>query len=246
LNSHLFFEQDRMDVSQMHQLADSLVRSFDTMKSRRTGKAYRAGRAPEGVDTYKFVLGNKDLLAAHMDSLVSLAGRSELPIGHVAATINDLRYDIMSSYKQRLDGTWENLDSLAESVAAAGAAEREIGTEFGGCDSVISARTATNAGYVNAEKSSEMKTKCVQCPSCKNVVDLPDKLLKKDIMHCVKCKASVHTKGGKVDQKVIDEYYGIKKEGIQDGETFAEYWARLGRQIEHKRLQKEEELAEYA
>jgi hypothetical protein len=245
LNSHLFFEQDRMDVPQMHQLADSLVRSFDTMKSRRTGKAYRAGRAPEGVDTYKFVLGNKDLLAAHMDSLVSLAGRSELPIGHVAATINDLRYDIMSSYKQRLDGTWEDLGSLAESVAAAGAAEREVGTEFGGCDSVISARTATNAGYVNAEKSSEMKTKCVQCPSCKNIVDLPDKLLKKDIMHCVKCKASVHTKGGKVDQKVIDEYYGIKKEGIQDGETFAEYWARLGREIEHKRLQKEEELAEY-
>ena len=247
LNDHLYFEQDRMDVPQMHQLADNLVRKFDIMKSSRTGSTYRAGRAPGGVDTYEFVLNNKDLLAAHMDSLIILAGKTELPIGHVAATTNDLRYDIMSSYKQRLGGTWEHLGSLAESVAAAGAVERELGTEFGGCDSVISVRTAAKAGYVNAGKSSEMKTRCVQCPACKNIVDLPEKLLKKDIMHCVKCKASVHAKGGKVDQKAIDEFYGVKKQkdaGI--GESFGEYWARLGREVELKRLRDEAELTEYA
>jgi len=246
LNSHLYFEENQMDLPRMHQLADNLVRSFDAMKSRRTGKTCRAGRAPEGVDTYKFVLDNKDLLAAHMDSLVSLAGRNELPIGHVAAVTNELRYDIMSSYKQRLEGTWEELGSLAESVAAAGDSERGQGTEFGGCDTVISANTAANAGYANAMRTSEMKTKCVQCPSCKSIVDLPDKLLKKDIMHCVKCKASVHTKGGKVDQKYIDEYYGIKPENSQKSETFGEYWDRLGREIELRRLEKEEGLAEYA
>lgn len=170
LKSKLYFGQSDMSLEEMHRLADKLVGAFDALQTRRTGKLYKAGRSPEGVDTYKFVLSNQDLLNAHMSSLVDLAARQELPIGHVAATTNDLRYDIMASFKQRLEGTWVEYDSLAESVAAAGDSEREIGTQFGGCDTVIGSQTAGIAGYINGygNKGSEILSKFSSkwCPNC--------------------------------------------------------------------------------
>jgi hypothetical protein len=47
----------------------------------------------------------------------------------------------MSSFKQRLDGTWEEKGSLAESVSFAGGSERSSGTVFSGCDTTISAKS---------------------------------------------------------------------------------------------------------
>jgi hypothetical protein len=257
LSSHIYFEDDQLTVPRMHQLADSLVKAFDERQSSRTGKPCKAGRHPEGVDTYRFVLENQDLLRSHMDSLVSLAARSDLPLGHVAALTNDLRYDIMSSYKQRLDGTWTDLGSLADSVAAAGDAERANGTEFWGCDSVIA---ATNTGYVNAEGG--------QGPSMaerhKIVKDLRKEVKGKG--NCAACGAKSDLFGcglcGACNKEWCDKYEltgeqtPIKKlsrarlnrsrDDIQRGETFSEYWARLGREIELEQLEKESKLVERA
>ena len=248
LKNQLYFDENQMSVEEMHQLADKLVAAFDALQTRRTGKPHKAGRIPEGVNTYEFVLDNYDLLTAHLNSMSSLA-KGNLPIGHIAAVTNDLRYDIMSSFKQRLEGTWDWGDNLGEAVAAAGALEREAGTQFGGCDTVISAQNAENAGYVNAH-GSELKTKCVKCPACSKIVDLPDKLLKQNIMHCVSCKASVHTKGGKVDQKLIDDYYGVNRNQNQPkGESLGQYWQRtkqetnLKQQAKKLREQQEMDLA---
>jgi hypothetical protein len=234
LKNQLFFDEAQMSVEEMHQLADKLVGAFDTLQQSRTGRVYKAGRNPEGTDTYRFVLSNEDLLAAHLNSLVSLAERAELPVGHLAAVTNDLRYDVMSSFKQRIEGTWIQKGSLGESVAAAGSTERSAGTQFGGCDTVIGAQTAENAGYVNA-RGLEAKTKCVKCRFCRKIVDLPDKLLMQNIVHCVKCKASVHTKGGKVDQKAIDKFYGKDRDvNHPRTESIGEHLERIGAEIKQK------------
>lgn len=247
LENQLYFDHNQMSVEQMHQLADKLVGAYDALLAEQTGKISKAGRCPEGTDTYKFVLDNRDLLNAHMEGMVALSARQDLPIGHLAALTNDLRYDIMSSFKQRLEGKWKDLGSLSESVAAAGVTERAAGTQYNGCDTVIGARTVELAGYFNGQ-GSEVKANCVKCPNCNNIVDLPKKLLDKNIMHCVKCKASVHTKGGKVDQRLIDDFYGIKpqeSEGIFKTESLGEYWARLGREAEQEKIaKKRKELAD--
>ncbi|MBX4190809.1 hypothetical protein KW794_01850 [Candidatus Saccharibacteria bacterium] len=249
LRDQLYFDQSQMSIEQMHGLADKLVAAYDKLQATRNGKIFKAGRCPEDTNTYKFVLDNQDLLNAHLSSLVELAAKQELPIGHLAAITNDLRYDIMSSFKQRLDGKWKDMGSLGESVAAAGAAERASGTQYGGCDTVIGAQTAENAGYLNGQ-SNEIKANCVKCPSCESIVDLPKKLLDQNIMHCVQCKASAHTKGGKVNQKIIDDFYGITRQEQDNSwfktESFGEYWARLNHEQELKNLRKEADLAQSA
>jgi hypothetical protein len=240
LNSGLYFEEDQLSAADMHRLADRLVAAFDEQRYRQTGELFKAGRCPEGVDTYKFVLENRDLLTAHMDSLAALAARTELPSGHAAALANDLRYDIMSSYKQRLEGRWQDLGSLADSVAAAGESERASGTEFWGCDSVVNASTA-NTGYVNAGMS--------------RVPKLADRMrivrnLREDVKGNGKC-AACGAKGklfgcslcGACNKEWCEKYEAtgeqtpINKLGrfrrgrpAEPGpETFSEYWARLGK-----------------
>jgi hypothetical protein len=258
LGSHIYFEEDQMDTNQMHQLADGLVAAFDERQYRRAGKTCKAGRCPEGVDTYRFVLENQDLLKAHMDSLVALAVRAELPVGHVSALTNDLRYDIMASYKQRLDGSWQDLGSLAESVAVAGEHERANGTEFWGCDSVVSANSA-NTGYVNAEaghrpslverqkiaknlqKEVKGKGSCAACSAEGNLFGcgLCSRCNKE---WCEKYEAS----GEQTPINKLGRFGRGRAESNSSTESFAEYWARLGREIELNRLEKEEDLVEYA
>jgi hypothetical protein len=243
LQNQLYFGEDRMSIGQMHQLADKLVGAYDGLQTRRTGRIHKAGRCPQATETYKFVLDNRDLLNVHMASLAELAARRDLPLAYLADITNNLRYDIMSSLKQRLDGTWVDTGGLSESVAAAGDIERAEGTQYKGCDTVIGSKTAENTGYVNAQNH-EVNSKCVKCPSCKNIVDLPEELLRKNIMHCVKCKASVHTKGGKVDQNAIDDFYGAQHQeaGGSKIESFSEYWERLGHELKLKRSKQETQL----
>jgi hypothetical protein len=258
LGSHIYFEENDLSIPQMHQLADKLVAAFDKRQHQRTGKVYKAGRSPEGVDTYRFVLDNTDLLKAHMDSLVSLAARAELPIGHVSALTNDLRYDIMASYKQRLEGNWQELGSLAESVAAAGENERANGTEFWGCDSVVSANSS-NTGYVNAEGGHR--------PSLVERQKIA-KILQKEVKgkgSCAACGAKGNLFGcglcSRCNKEWCDKYEATgeqtpvnklgrfgrgQPENDSGTESFADYWARLGREIELSRLEKEEELSGYA
>lgn len=95
------------------------------------------------------------------------------------------------------------------------------------------ASTMVHAYRVNGDP-----TKCVTCPNCKETVDLPKELLKKNIMHCVNCKASVHTKGGKVSSKIIDEFYGRKTSSGHPPKRETEL-QRIDRQISERKLAQE-------
>lgn len=257
LKNQLYFDEAQMSIEQMHQLADKLVGAFDWLQAERTGLPHKAGRAPEGVDTYKFVLANDDLLTAHMGSLYRLAGRRDLPVGHLAAMTNDLRYDIMSSFKQRLEGSWVDLGSLGDSVAAAGDAERALGTQFGGCDTVVSANVAEASGYVNARAPGQaerakmikqLREKSVGKGSC-SACGAGGKLFGCGL--CASCNkkwCDIYEKFGK--QTPINDLARFKpsrgERPLFKTETFGEYWARLGREEELKKLQREAELAEAA
>ena len=165
------FDADEMSLPEMRALPDQLVAAYDKVLFDRTGAVHKAGQPPESAhQTYAFVLNNPDLIKAHMDSLSEIAVRN-LISGSLA---NDLRYDIMSSFKRRLDGSWVDTGNLAGSVSGAGSAERAIGTSYNGCDTSIGAGTmsSANSGYVNAggRASWEWKTgTCIieNCPSRK-------------------------------------------------------------------------------
>jgi len=107
---------------------------------------------PEGTDAYRFVLEQADLLGFHLSGLESLAAQG-LPTDVLAEQTNRLRYDIMSSFKQRLEGSWIDMGDIYDSVAYAGEVEREAGTQFAGCDVVITSQSddpLVRSGYLNA------------------------------------------------------------------------------------------------
>jgi len=125
---------------------------------------------PKGRETHQFVLSQTDLIDAHMDGLQALAN---LNLGRdvLAERADNLRYDIVSSLKQRYEGTWVDAGSLAESVAHAGMIERDAGTEFYGCDNVLTAENkAVRAGYLNARGFEALlgkkKFESKFCPNC--------------------------------------------------------------------------------
>jgi hypothetical protein len=176
----------------------------------------------------------------------------------VAAATNDLRYDIMSSFKQRLEGTWQDYSSLGESVVAAGNVEREAGTQYGGCDTVIGNQTAELAGYQNArgqkpgradrqEITKNLRENIVGkggCGSCG---------AEGKLYGCGLCGAcneewcDVYEKTGKQTpiNKLRRYNRGRPAQDSSETETFGEYWGRLGRESELKKLQKAD-LAEAA
>jgi hypothetical protein len=146
----------------------------------------------EGTDCYKFVLEQDDLLDRHLAGLSDLAS-SNLPPNVIAEHTNNLRYDTMSSFKQLLAGSWVDLGNLDDSVAYAGSVERSLGTEFPGCDTIVTANqnnSVAEAGYVNAydrlksrwswkdgfcqvkecptQKPKRQKVKVGPCSVCKN------------------------------------------------------------------------------
>jgi hypothetical protein len=259
LKNQVYFEGDQMDIAQMHRLADGLVSAFDTLQTKRTGKLHKAGRTPEGADTYRFVLSNQDLLNAHLGSLSDLAQRKNLPIGHIAAVSNDLRYDIMSSFKQRLEGTWVDLGGLGESVAAAGDIERQAGTQYGGCDTVIGNQTAEMAGYLNgggqtpgrAERQKitrELREEVVGKGAC-IACGAEGKLYGCRLCNaCNKEWCEEYEKNGtQIPIKKLSRYSGGRPQPSPDGaESFGEYWDRLGKEIELGKLNKEADLANSA
>jgi hypothetical protein len=145
LSTQLLF--NGLAESDLSNLADKLVDSYDQKLFEKTGIKHKAGRSEtDARDTYEFVLQQHDLLNVHMESLCELAKRN-LPLPLMAQYTDNLRYDIMASFKQRLEGKWEELGSLAESVSHAGGSERASGTVFSGCDTSIS--SASNARATN-------------------------------------------------------------------------------------------------
>jgi hypothetical protein len=107
---------------------------------------------PQSTDAYKFVLEQSDLLDVHMSGLDYLA-QQNMPDDILAEQTNQLRYNIMSSFKQRLEGSWIDLGDIQDSVAYAGDIEREAGTQFAGCDVIITTQSddpLVKSGYLNA------------------------------------------------------------------------------------------------
>lgn len=126
----------------------------------------------QGRNNYEYVLSQKDLLKKHMDNLVVLASRN-LPESQLACEVDELRYDIMSSFKQRLEGTWQDLGSLNQSVSNAGMIEKSNGTRFAGCDAVIMTQhnNMQITGYLNVNglESANLFKKEFEskwCPNC--------------------------------------------------------------------------------
>lgn len=131
------------------------ITSIDILKTRKLLPGARFD-LPDKISSqprfnnYDFVINHPDLINAHMESLSAMSlGKIDYGLDKYA---NDLRYDIMSSYKQRLEGKWVSLGCLGESVANAGSIERSAGTEYSGCDTVVAnkSRNPQDAGYINA------------------------------------------------------------------------------------------------
>lgn len=131
-------------------------------------------------------------------------------------------------------------DSKTDAVESAGYYGGEAKSEGIRYDGACPTGTAGAANkeastIVHAYRMNGDPTKCVTCPNCKETVDLPEELLKKNIMHCVNCKASVHTKGGKVSSRIIDEFYGRKTTSEHSPKRETEL-QRIDRQIAERKL----------
>jgi hypothetical protein len=169
LSSRIIIEE--LSEPEMSGLADKLVDRFDRKLLERTGNKHKAGRSElDAQDTYNFVLEQPDLINVHMESLCELS-RRDLPLPILAQYSNDLRYDIMASFKRRMAGEWEECGSLADSVSNAGEAERSIGTEFRGCETIIGTQSNNNlakTGMANAQNPENWRWKKGRCqvPEC--------------------------------------------------------------------------------
>lgn len=195
LKAPIILTEVDLAAEDMHHLPKKLVEAYDDRLLKRTGQRHSSGRRLEdSIHTYEFVLNNPDLVNAHMEGLCDLAA-SDLDVYELARLANDLRYDIMSSFKKRMNGTWVDKGSLAESVADAGAAERANGTTFYGCDTAVSASAnlAPNAGYANANEGQkslmELAGKAVRCANkdCGKKVIIPSKDLERGVLSCSEC-----------------------------------------------------------
>ncbi|MBI5906821.1 hypothetical protein HY857_02095 [Candidatus Saccharibacteria bacterium] len=129
-----------------------------------------------------------------------------------------------------------NKSDAVESAGYYGGEAKSEGIRYdGACPTGTLGAANTEASTLShAYRMNGDPTKCVTCPKCKETVDLPKELLKKNIMHCVNCKASVHTKGGKVSSKIIDEFYGKKTKN--EGSKRETELQRINRQIAERKL----------
>ena len=125
-------------------------------------------------NNYDFVIKQGDLLDVHIRGLYQLA-EADLPPEDLAELTNNLRYDIMSSFKRRLEGNWVDTGDLVDSITYAGSIEREAGTEFPGCDAVVRSEnnSAVRAGYLNALEGMLNKRKVFESKWCPNCLPTP-------------------------------------------------------------------------
>jgi hypothetical protein len=241
LSSRVIIED--LSESEMSSLADKLVDSFDRKLLKRTGNKHKAGRSEvDAQDTYNFVLEQEDLINVHMESLCELASR-DLPLSILAEYSDDLRYDIMASFKRRMKGEWEECGSLADSVSNAGGAERSIGTEFRGCETIIGAKSSNNlteTGMANAQNPENWrweKGKC-QIPECPNRKE--NKTV--DVGPCDVCAGCQSLFDNEMTFKEVNNYYRQKAQE-QESEKAAGFFdiiaadlTRYKQDIEQKEL----------
>ncbi len=193
-------------------------------------------------NNYDFVLNHPDLLNAHMESLSAMS-LGILKYGSDKYA-DDLRYDIMSSFKQRLEGKWISLNSLGESVANAGSIERSAGTEYSGCDTVVAtqSRNPKDAGYINAMGRElwtwrEGTCRIQNCPSRKK-----EKKAKPKIGPCDICKICQPLFDSGMELSDIEVYYRKRQKTVKQQvkkpdvfEVIVQEIAKYGKQSKEKR-----------
>jgi hypothetical protein len=145
---------------------------------------------PPSENTYDFVFRHKDLLDAHMEALSALA--LDCQKSGLDDITDNLRYDIMSAFKHRLEGSWAETGSLAGSVAYAGSIERAAGTQYIGCETVIAGAPPPGleaSGYVNAiaQEFWIWRDGACRIPNCPSKV-IKDKKQKPKIGPCDICE----------------------------------------------------------
>ena len=251
LNNPIILSGQELPIDEMHTLAAELVEAYDERLRLRTGKIHRSGRSPEdSVHTYEFVLNNPDLMNAHMEGLCDMA-KSNLDAQDLAKYSEDLRYDIMSSFKKRLEGTWVDSGSLGQSVADAGASERAAGTTYFGCDGAVGAGTnIANGGYANnGEKSlMDLSGKKIQCgnSNCKKKVVVPDSDLIAGKLSCTECGLQLDVCTGEMKFKKDSENKAAK---ITSQESPLAKWNREydeKKRLDKLQLEHETQLADAA
>ena len=230
-------EAESMYMEAVEEVAQSLISGKVTSSLIRLASVLRQACPPQNIPAeLQIGWGTLDLERARefMDYLRKRA-LSEYIFGDQDAH-NEFRVSNGTN-----DNTWHSKVASAGAYASANGISRE-----GDCPP----SRAESSADLNSEASKAMgihqganKGRCVKCKFCSQIVDLPEKLLKKNIIHCVRCKASVHKNGGKVDQKLIDEYYRAKPKSEES--TKESDWQRIVREDnEKKALQKQKRLEE--
>ncbi len=177
-----------------------------------------------GHDTYKFVLAQPDLLKTYIGSLENLSA-SNLSEAEIVYLANELRYDIMASFRKRLEG--KKVYATASSIASAGNSAREEGEEFNGCDTVVSS-LVNRLGY---GPKAEIQRDCITCPGCSKVVNADKDYFAAGFLRCPECKLTVkYRKDARLPDKNKDSHN-------QNQEGFFEWWIKKKQQDKLKRQQ---------
>lgn len=134
--------------------------------------------------------------------------------------------------------------SAIESAGYYGGEAKANGIRFeGACPSGPGSAAAQEAAALaHGHRITKDPTKCVTCPECRKTVDLPKNLLKKNIYHCVECKAT-YKNGQKIDHRTL-EGYGAKKKVFSALEIIGAWWQRQKREDEIKKMAKGQATAE--
>jgi hypothetical protein len=159
-------------------------------------------------------------------STISAAVARELldsSLQYVVATLNRAPEATLNMLAETGD-----MASAIESAGYYGGEARAAGVRYeGACPTGTGEASAQEAAALaHGHRINKDPTKCVTCPECRKTVDLPKDLFKKNIYHCVECKAT-YKNGEKIDHKVL-EGYGVKKRIFSALDIFAAGLRRSG------------------
>jgi hypothetical protein len=215
------------EAEQMH------LRAVDEMAA-----SLRAGKVTPGLAGLIMEL-RRPFSAADIPAALQIGG-GRLELDKARDFMDYLRRKALSEYifgdnqahaEQYLGG------SGAGGIASAGSyAETNNISRDGDCPASAGPNTANNeAGKAMGTHQKNEKSLCVNCPNCHKDVFVPKELLEKhDIYHCPSCKASAKVGGGRVDQKIIEEYYGRNQ--AEQPSPFAIWWRQQAQEEAIKKM----------
>ena len=158
------------------------------------------------------------------------------------ALLDGVHQYIMSTLNNAPDETLDMLAALDEvdSSAAYGVASYYGGEakaagmryESSACPTALNINSNTEqAGMEKGFRKDP--TKCVLCPGCKNIVDLPKDLYKKNILHCTECKLTV--KNGKVISH-RELFEGAKDKVVSAFEIISDWFRKDSQERQIKKM----------